>query len=63
MSPFASLLSVLIALCLPGYFSYCHDTQARSLPQAWTHANRCEILHANRNTLLMPLGVWFGTSR
>lgn len=56
-------MAVLIALLLIGYFGYRHYVKARSLLQAWADANGYKILHARRSNLLMPLGMYFSTSK
>jgi hypothetical protein len=63
MHKFALFMAVLIALLLVGYLSYLHYVKARSLLQAWADANGYKILHARRNSLLMPLGMYFSTSK
>lgn len=53
----------LIVLLLVGYLGYRHHVKARSLLQAWADANGYQILHARRSNLLMPLGMYFSTSK
>ncbi|CAM0997582.1 Lipoprotein [Rhodanobacter sp. Root179] len=52
----------LVALVLASYYGYRRYLKARALLQSWADANSYRILHAKRR-LLMPLGMFFTTSR
>jgi len=52
----------LIVLALAACYGYRHYLKARALLQSWADANSYRILHAKRR-LLMPLGMFFTTSR
>lgn len=59
----ALFMALLIALLLVGYLGYRHYVKARALLQAWADANGYKILHARRSNLLMPLAMYFSTSK
>jgi len=63
MHSFAFFLTALGALLLVAGLCHLHYVKARSLLQAWANANGYKILHARRSSLLMPLGMYFSTSK
>ena len=56
---------LLFLLLIAGaiWLSWRHYRNARALLQDWAQANGLRILHARQNWGLMPLSMWFTTSK